>query len=660
MNGIAHDYHRTCLKRPRKICKGLDALSDLFIGMYQRRSSRLRKLDEKASKVEVLAKDLVDLTEEKLTDRMEKVRYEIRRHCMKPGDYLIDAFAISYEVVRREMGLTPHHVQVMGALALGHGYLAEMATGEGKTLTVSLWTAVAGWGGYPCHVITANDYLAARDAEIMSPVYQRCGLRVCSVTGEMGPEERQEAYQADIVYTTSKDLLADFLKDRIALGKLANPDQRLVHHLASRALPKNRLILRGLHTAIVDEADNVMIDEAVIPLRISQSYTNEALREAYTVANGMVKELKEDVDYTCNRQLSEVKLTDEGVHKVSQMNVSLPSLWRGKRRSRELIEQSLVAKELFHKDKQYVVGDDGIMIVDGFSGRVMPDRTWSQGLHQAIEAKEQVDLSDPTETLASLSFQRFFRFFKRLSGLSGTAAEAASEFWQIYRLPVIKIPTHKPCIRKEVKDVLFPSKDEKWEHLIDKARQLHEQKKPILIGTQNVKDSEHIAELMQRENLAFQLLNAVRSESEAEIVAQAGQVGMITIATNMAGRGTDIKLDQEVQKIGGLHVLASERHESKRIDRQLYGRAGRHGDPGFAQAFISLEDELFQKYGPKVLSGMLKWLLRSKSRLANWLARMCYVIAQKNAERASFFLRKQVIQSDAQTEEALSFAGKGL
>jgi len=658
---MLHDHHRTALRRPRKICQGADALSDRLLGWLERRPARVRTLRAQAERVEAERAALAERGEADFDREVAGLRAAVRGGGLRQDAMLFRALAASCEAARREKGLTPHDVQIMGALAMARGWLAEMATGEGKTLTVSLWGVVAGWGGFPCHVVTSNDYLAARDAEEMGPVYLRCGLRAAAVTGALDAARRQSAYRAEVVYTTSKELLADFLKDRLVLGRLAHADLRLVRRLADPgAIPEGQLLQRGLHTAIIDEADNVLVDEAVIPLRISQKYRNDLLRQAYALGSVLAARCERGTHHTTDPERKSVRLTPEGHALLDAVRADLPPLWRGRRRGAELLEQCLVAREFFHREKDYIVREGKVVIVDAFSGRLMPDRSWSQGLHQAIEAKEEVEMSDPTETLASLSFQKFFRLFRRLSGLSGTALEAAPEFWSIYRLPVLAIPTHKPRLRVEAPDSMHPDLESKRRAVLDAIRDCHHQGRPLLVGTSHVAESEHLAEALAREGFACQVLNAVRSEEEAAIIARAGQAGMITIATNMAGRGTDIKLGEGVAALGGLHVLATERHESRRIDRQLFGRAGRHGDPGYARAFTSLEDELVRRHGFAPVTRAVRRLFRAWPQGGACLAKLYLRLAQKRAEASAYFLRQQVMKSDTQTEEALSFSGAGL
>ncbi|NJK92360.1 MAG: hypothetical protein HC904_11295 [Blastochloris sp.] len=552
MKGEIFDYHRSAVAAPRKLYQGADAWYDRMLGWWERRPGRWKELETEAALVEERRRSLEDCSEEELDGHLREQRLRVLERGWKERKVLQEALALSGEVMRREKGMTPHGVQMAGALAMSRGWLAEMATGEGKTLTVTLWAVVAGWRGRPCHIVTSNDYLASRDAVEMAGVYGRCGLRVAAVTGEMDAEARREAYGADLVYTTSKELLADFLKDRLVLGTQAQADLRLVRCFsAPDKLVDGELLQRGLHTAIVDEADNVLIDEAVIPLRISQKYRNEGLRQAYGAGSVLARECVLDEDYVVEKETRSVHLTRRGLERLDGWRPRLPLVWRGRRRGVELLEQCLVAHVFFHRDKEYVVQEGKIVIVDGFSGRLMPDRSWSQGLHQAIEAKEGVEMSDPTETLASLSFQKFFRLFRHLSGLSGTALEAAAEFWHIYRLPVLAIPTHLPKIRVEERDRMVATLEEKWREVCGRVEQLHGQGKPVLVGTQNVAESELLGKMLAERGLGFQLLNAVRFQAEAEIVAQAGGRGMITIATNMAGRGTDIKLGEGCGSWGG-------------------------------------------------------------------------------------------------------------
>jgi preprotein translocase subunit SecA len=588
------------------------------------------------------------------------MRIRFRRQENGCDTLLSNALAIIVEVADRTLGLRPFPVQVMGAMALYRGTLAEMATGEGKSLTACLPAALAAWTGRPCHFVTVNDYLANRDAVEMRPFYAFCGVSVGCVQGGMAPEERRQNYEKGVVYTTLKELVADFLRDRLIIGGLHNASRRLLREMLQ---PGHRgpegVVLRGLDTAIVDEADSVLIDEAVTPLIISRAQENKPLVEACQTAYDIASMLRLDEDYKKNIKFREVHLTKDGLMKVEEQARMLPGIWRGTARRIELVQQALTAREFYQRDKQYVIQDGKVAIVDDFTGRLMPNRTWRHGLHQAVEAKEGLEVNDPSETLARLSFQRFFRFFRKLSGMTGTAKEAVAELWYIYKLPVLAIPTNRPCIRKMHPDRVFATQDEKWEAVVQEIERWHNTGRPVLVGTRSVRASEKLAELLGARDCPFNLLNAVRHKEEAQIVAAAGEQNRITIATNMAGRGTDIKLGRGVADIGGLHVIATERHESGRIDRQLFGRCARQGDPGSAQAFMSLEDELVQRFVPASMRNRLTSALKRKTPGAGRLSQAGLSHAQRAAKRLAYRQRRNVLQMDTWLEEALAFTSTG-
>jgi len=386
---------------------------------------------------------------------------------------------------------------------------------------------------------------------------------------------------------------------------------------------------------------------------------NEPLVDACTRAHRIAADLHPTEDYRVDHKYKEIRFTKAGRSKIEARAQRLPGIWRGPARREELVQQSLTAREFYRKDKQYVVQDDKVVIVDEFTGRLMPNRTWRHGLHQAVEANEGIAVSNPSETLARLSFQRFFRFFRKLSGMTGTAREAAGEFWHIYRLPVISVPTNRPCIRKQQPDAVFPTADQKWDAIAGEIQKGNQTGRPVLVGTRSVVASERLAEQLTAMGLGFNLLNAVRHREEARIVAAAGEPGRITIATNMAGRGTDIKLGRSVAEMGGLHVIATERHESGRIDRQLFGRSARQGDPGSCQAFMSAEDELIERFVPAPMRKRLVGALSKKAPGSGGLAKAAIAHAQRAAQRLAYKQRRNVLQMDTWLEEALSFSGPG-
>ena len=476
----------------------------------------------------------------------------------------------------------------------------------------------------------------------------------------MTPGDRQRQYGADVVYTTSKELVADFLRDRLILGPLADPGRRTVVRFlrpSGAALP---LVLRGLHTAIVDEADNQMIDEAVTPLIISRRQDDPELVEASRLSDRLAAALIVGEDYEIDTEFKEVRLSPPGREKIADWCVAR----RAGRFSRPawmatLVVQALQARHFFLRDKQYVIVDGQVLIVDEFTGRLMPGRSWRLGLHQAVEAKEGVPITQPTESLARLSFQRFFRLFHHLAGITGTGLEARREFWRVYDLPAVAIPPHRPCRRSVWPPRYFVDAASKWAAVVNQILQVHEEGRPILVGTRSVAASEHLGRLLSAHNLAFAILNAIRHREEAAIISMAGESHAITIATNMAGRGTDIRLGAGVAKAGGLHVILTERHESGRIDRQLQGRAGRQGDPGSTCTFASFEDELADRFLPRAFRRMAVAMLGAGSPAGRRVARWAFDWAQRRANSRAYQQRRAVIVQDQRLVDALT-AGEAI
>ena len=645
--------------RPRsdELPKGLDAVWDAAAGIAGCLVPRRRRFLSMARQVLRHEKTYADMGDGKLREQAQSFRDLFLRGRDTRKD-LFRAFALVREVAFRQIGEKHFPVQIAGALALDAGCVAEMATGEGKTLTATLPATIAGWRGRGCHVITVNDYLAKRDAEWMGRIYGFCGLITSHIEQEMSPPDRRQAYQAHITYCTNKEVTADFLRDRLALGRLRGLPMALLTKIAQGAgAGTDRLVMRGLHYAIVDEADSVLIDEAVTPLIISGDAPNAEQVEAFNQAAEIASAFVAGTDYKVNHRYREVDLTPPGKKKLEELAAPLGGVWAGMRRREELLIQALSARELFLLDKQYIIDEGKVVIVDEFTGRLMPDRTWRDGLHQAIEAKETVEVNPPKDTYARISFQRFFRLYRKLSGMTGTGAEAWQEFWQIYHLPVVVIPTNRPCIRKKRRDRIFATQDAKWQAIVDEIKRIHQTGRPILVGTRSVKASEHLSILLREEELEHAVLNAVRHAEEAQIVAGAGQEKRITVATNMAGRGTDIKLGRGVAELGGLHVLATERHESGRIDRQLYGRCARQGDPGTAGTVVSLDDELLRRYSPHLTGTLRKRHGNTDRDISSGLLRKVFNISQNKAERLSLRQRKGVLRTDDWLDEYLGFAG---
>ncbi|MCX5655353.1 MAG: preprotein translocase subunit SecA [Planctomycetota bacterium] len=642
----------------RELPRGLDAAWDAAVGMLVRLKPRRSGFMARAARVLAMEKGFRDLSEAHLRERAAELRQKFRFGRDTPED-LERAFAVVAEVAFRRLGLRLFQVQVAGALALEAGCVVEMATGEGKTLTAVLPATIGGWRGRGCHVVTVNDYLAARDAEWMKPIYQFCGLSVAAIAQGMHAPERCAAYQADITYCTNKEVTADFLRDRLSLGRLQGLPSALMARIVEGAgSGTDRLVQRGLACAIVDEADSVLIDEAVTPLIISGDAPNPEQVEAFRQAVTLSEQLHAGSDFRANERYREVELTTAGKERLAILAQPLGGLWHGARRREELVVQALVARQFYVRDKQYIIHEDKVVIVDEFTGRLMPDREWRDGLHQAVSAKEAVKVVPPKDTYARLSFQRFFRLYRKLSGMTGTAAEGWREFWQIYHMPVVRIPTNRPCIRRRWPDRVLATEQAKWQAIVEEIRRVHEAGRPVLVGTRSVRASERLAVLLNEAGLECQVLNAVRHAEEAQIVAAAGGQGKVTVATNMAGRGTDIKLAAGVADLGGLHVIATERHEAGRIDRQLFGRCGRQGDPGTCQAIVSLEDELVVRHSPHLSATLRRRYGKSDRDIGSVFANQVFDHAQRRAERLALAQRKAVLQADNWLDQYLGFAGR--
>jgi preprotein translocase subunit SecA len=586
---------------------------------------------------------IVAHTRESLT--LEQARLRLRREGFTE-EATGAAFALVRAAAERCNGMRHYDVQLVGAWAMLRGMLAEMETGEGKTLTATLAAATAALAGRAVHVITVNDYLASRDAEQMRPLYQSLGLTVGCVKQGMEPHARRAAYRCDIVYCSNKEITFDYLRDRLVLGGKPRPLGSRIDALAG-ADAAGRLLLRGLEFAIVDEADSVLIDEARTPLILSAPVDASKEEGVYREALRLARELGER-DYRIDD--GHVELTAAGSERLRALAEPLGGVWSGPRRRERFVSQALTAIELFERDKHYLVREGKVQIIDENTGRLMPDRSWEQGLHQLIELKEGVELTGRRDTLARISYQRFFRRYLHLCGMTGTASEVAQELWAVYRLRVAKVPTHRPAQRRYLPDRVYGRAEEKWAAVVDAIRRRHAAGQPVLVGTRSVAASEHLAALLEDAGLPFRLLNARQDADEAAIVAQAGEPGRITVATNMAGRGTDIKLAPGIPEKGGLHVICTERHDSGRIDRQLFGRCGRQGDPGSCEVIASLEDDLPSAQLPA---------LAGAGRLASWAGTALLALAQRRAERGHSRARRQLLQMDEALGDMLAFSGRG-
>lgn len=617
-----------------------------------------RGLARDAAAVVELQQQWHTLSDDALDERLSACRVQVRRGGLEPDQpgsraLRIESLAVVSLAAQRTIQRLPYRVQVLAALAMHEGCVVQMAAGEGKTLAVAVAAVLHGWRRLPCHVVTSNDYLAARDVELMRPLYARCGVSVCAVVHETPQDALSAHYASDVVYATSKQLLADYLRDAIALEGALDPVRRRIHHLSRGGQTR----MRGLFAAIVDEADNVLIDEAVTPLIISAPQPNPMLTAAVLAAHKLSADMHPGVDYNVVQAFRDVVFTRAGKDKLERITHELPPVWHAPERREDLMRQALIARDVYLLDRHYIIDDGKVVILDESTGRAMPGRSWSYGLHQAIEAHEGVEITHPAKTMARMSFQEFFTHFHRLSGASGTLQGVRSELWWTYGLPTLTVPTRKPSQLKVPKPLHFASAEEKWRALVAQVVHWHAKGVPILVGTRRLADSEALQLALGDQGLACEVLNAKQLAKEADIVAQAGLPHRITVATNMAGRGTDILITPEVESMGGLHVLAMEVHESARVDWQLFGRAGRHGAAGFAQAFVSMEDDLFERHLPWGVKSLRKPVARMKF-LRGLMLRPLLWLAQSAAQRRSASQRKAMREREKQLRKQLSFAGE--
>jgi preprotein translocase subunit SecA len=599
---------------------------------------------------------LADAGKNRLADHIENARRHLHNDGLTQAA-IARAFAIVREVAGRELGMRHFDVQLVGGWVMLEGMLAEMRTGEGKTLTATLPACTAALTGIPVHVVSVNDYLVTRDAEEMGPVYRALGLTVGAITEDMDPDARRKAYACDITYCSNKQLVFDYLKDKLALG-LGDQDLKLKLESLHREQPRiDRLLLRGLYYAIVDEADSVLIDEARTPLILSAQGQGEEQVKVCRQALFLAGQLRAGTDFMLHPRERQLELLDRGEQRLGEIAEPLGGLWSGERRRRELVSNALSAQHLFLRDKHYVVRDDKIQIIDEHTGRVMADRAWERGLHQMIECKENVELTSNRETLARISYQRFFRRYLRLGGMSGTLEEVRGELWSVYGLGVVAVPTDRPVIRTQRPDRTYRRAVQKWTAVVKRIRAVHQRGRPVLVGTGSVEDSELLSRLLKKVKLKHQVLNAHQDEKEAEIVACAGEKGRITVATNMAGRGTDIKLGPGVKELGGLHVISSERHIARRIDRQLAGRCGRQGDPGSYEAILSLEDELVGLYFSDRVKNLLSAIGRKNRPVPRWVSNLLIALPQRMLQRYHRRVRRELLKVDEQRGKLLAFSG---
>jgi len=652
----------TVLERPQKVMQRQNlmvrwwrVLKSFFVRPFRASSWLYKPL---LMRIRWQAKSLLSMNDAQLESEIAKLRIQLRKKGLTDS-LVIRSFAIIREVAGRELGMWHFDEQLLGGLAILHGNISQMQTGEGKTLTATLPVSAAALAGIPTHLITVNDYLTARDAELMKPVYQRLGLSVGIIVQGLTVTERQQAYACDIVYCTNNELAFDYLKDSIVLADKNQP----IHLHASRLHTQfqsdqqgslQKLMLRGLHFAVVDEVDSVLLDEARTPLVISGEEVRQQVQEqVYEQAMSLLSSLVEGEHYSILRQERQIEMTSLGEQHILEITQGLGPLWSGRVRRLELLRQALTALHLFERDKHYLIDEQKIVIIDEHTGRLMPDRTWEKGLHQLIEIKENCPLTAPRETLASVSFQNFFRYFHHLSGMTGTAVGCKEELWRVYELPIVSIPTHKVSRRKRIQSKVYSSDLEKWQAVIASVKAMQLIGRPVLVGTQSLAASEYLSERLEHEGIAHQVLNARQDKNEAEIVAVAGDRNKVTIATSMAGRGTDIKLSDIIESLGGLHVIITGLHDSSRVDRQLQGRCGRQGDRGSYEILLSLEDNVLTKSWSTNLKQLMSFPIPNV--VINWLALRIIRYCQHRLENDHERLRKDLLRHDEQQRDLLSF-----
>ena len=632
----------------------------LFFARIKTRLQRKKYSQAYISKqVNKFEQKLQQCSEQELTENIQQLRSQLHRKGLKK-ELIIEAFAVIREAAGRTLEKRHFDVQLYGGWLMINGMLAEMDTGEGKTLTTTLPACTAALAGLPVHVITANDYLASRDAETMSLLYERLGLTSGSIIDGMETTHRQTTYLRDIVHTTNQQIAFDYLRDRIEIGDdtgdLRFQFQQIQRNRRSHT--GNPLLLRGLCFALVDEADSVLIDEAITPLIITKTIPSENNAETYSDALYLASTLFIDTDFKLHKRTRTIELTITGEDNLENMILNLPRFWRHKRKREMLVKQALAANYFYLKDKQYVANEGQILIIDESTGRIMADRAWEQGLHQMIETKEGCLISEQREPQARISYQRFYSRYLRLGGASGTISEVSAELKSVYGLDVFKVATNRPSKRKILSEHIYRNENSKQEALIKRVLQLYRQKQPVLIGTSSVQESEQVSNWLELENIPHRILNAKQDLHEAEIIAQAGQQQAITVATNMAGRGTDIKLGPGVAELGGLHVIALSRNSSHRIDRQLYGRCARQGDPGSAEAILSLQDTAMEQFYSSTMLKLLARFCPGNRPIPGFLANSVLNQPQIKNEKEQSKIRRTLMKQDKQLRRTLAFSGK--
>jgi preprotein translocase subunit SecA len=601
----------------------------------------LKKYFAKVKKINELEPKYEKLSDEELKEEFNKVKTNILKEIKEGANeqetlnkYLFDVFAMVREASKRVLGMRHYDVQLVGGMVLHDGKIAEMKTGEGKTLVATLPVVLNAILGKGVHVVTVNDYLAKRDATQMGELYKFFGFTTGVVVSGMDESEKKKAYEADITYGTNSEFGFDYLRDNMVFDI-------------------NDKVQRGHYFAIIDEVDSILIDEARTPLIISGPANKRV--EDYIKADKVAKALEVGKHFTIDEKDRVVLLTEEGIKKAEEL-FGVENLYTPENAIlAHHLDQALKANYLFKEGKDYIVRKGEVLIIDEFTGRISEGRRFSEGLHQALEAKEGVEIQEESQTFAETTYQNYFRLYEKLAGMTGTAQTEATEFLEIYGLEVISIPTNKPIARKDLNDLVYKTEEEKFEAVVKKVKELHQKGQPVLIGTTSVSKSEYLSKLLKKANIPHNVLNAKHHEKEAEIIARAGQKGAVTVATNMAGRGVDIKIDDEVRELGGLYIIGTERHESRRIDNQLRGRSGRQGDPGVSQFYLSLEDDLLRIFGSDRIKNIMDRLgIERGEHIDSKIVTRAIENAQKKVETMHFEARKHILKYDDVANEKKS------
>ena len=618
------------------------------------------RLKRFARRVDALGPQVANLTDRRLLELADELRARLVSARRRSHEIAL-SFALAREVAGRHVGMRHFPVQLLGGAAMMSGALAEMETGEGKTLTALLPAITASLMGRPVHIITVNDYLARRDAEQLGPAYRALGLSVGLVEHGQSARQRRRAYASDVTYCSNKELVFDYLRDRLSLGPRSASSRLLIDGIfkSDLAVRHQPLLLRGLHFAIVDEADSVLVDEARVPLILSGTPEDAGGGgDLYQTALDIARRLTPGEDFHVGENDKSVRLTAGGERRIGRLADGLQGLWAIRRARDELVQHAVAAVRLYQRDVQYIVADDKVQIVDEYTGRVMPDRAWESGIHQLIEAKEGCTITERRKTLAQITYQRFFRRYLHLCGMTGTALEPAAELYTTYGLRVVPIPTNRPLRRTNAGTRVLPSAEPKWDAVVKSARAAVLAGRAILVGTRSVEASEHVSRLLEKAGLEPIVLNARQDREEAQVVARAGQPGRVTVATNMAGRGTDIQLHPAVRRAGGLHVVLTEYHESRRIDRQLFGRAARQGDPGSYESIVALDDELFRRFARGPLLRLAAGCAPAAGPASAVIGSALRSLGQNAAERLHRRARRLALAEDLRINRILGFAGK--